>query len=557
MPTRTSRATKDYGAILQRGGHAIPVEKEVDRFTVMPSSAEALERVRSAPGVREVTRVTNQVFKVETSSTDRDTAMAAIRSDAFGEVTHHAYRPVGSDGTIYYITDRIAVVFKAAAKPAQIGALLSRYSLVILKEYENQPGAYLVQVTASSGENPVKVANRLSEEAIVESAEPNLVNRFQTALSPTDTYFRRQWHLRATDGPQLLKAASVDAPKAWDTTLGVRQVVVAVIDDGFDLNHPDFQGVGKVVNPRDYVDGDSSPFPTVLHGDYHGTPCAGVAIAERNGRGVVGAAPGCAFMPVRFPLSADDDLLIEIFEEAASVSSVISCSWGPPPANAPISSLLSMAFTRIVATGGPDGRGCVICFAAGNYAAPLRDPVNAAGVSWRGSQGIRRTLGPILNGLATHPSVIAVAASTSENRHSAYSNFGPDIAVSAPSNNFHPLNPQQFVPGRGIFTTDNEAFGDGFTANSRYTPRFGGTSSATPLTAGICALIRSANPNLSAAEVREVLTASTDKIVDNTPDIVLNQVKGVYNPQGRCDWFGFGKVNAAKGVAEAVRRLSP
>jgi subtilisin family serine protease len=331
-----------------------------------------------------------------------------------------------------------------------------------------------------------------------------------------------------------------------------------VIDDGFDLSHPDFSGAGKIVAPKDYVDGDARPFPETDAGDYHGTPCAGVAIAESNGRGVVGVAHGCAFMPVRFPLAADDDLLIEIFEEVGRHAHVISCSWGPPPVFAPLSEIVTETFTRLARDGGPNGRGCVILFAAGNYNAPLSDSVNAGGFVWRDGRGVlRRTTGPILNGMACHPEVICVAASTSLNRHSAYSNWGPAVSVCAPSNNFHPLDPQQFVPGRGIWTTDNEAFGEGFTANSRYTGRFGGTSSATPLAAGVGALVLSANPALTAREVRDILQVSADKIEDGEPDIVLGTNRGRYDAGGRCDWFGYGKVDAAAAVqaARAQRTL--
>ncbi|CAG0976243.1 partial Calcium-dependent protease, partial [Anaerolineae bacterium] len=272
----------------------------------------------------------------------------------------------------------------------------------------------------------------------------------------------------------------------------------------------------------------------------------------------VGVAHGCAFMPVRFPLSADDDLLIEIFEEVGSRADVISCSWGPPPVFAPLSTEVFNMFRRLATSGGPRGKGCVICFAAANFNAPINDPNNIGGFIWLdyGSGRQRRTTGPILNGLAAHPNVIAVAASTSLNKHAAYSNWGAEISVCAPSNNFHPINPQQFVAGRGIWTTDNEAFGEGFTAHSRYTGRFGGTSSATPLAAGVAALVLSANLKLSAAEVKEILQTTADKIVDTDPDIVLSTNRGQYDSNGRCDWFGFGKVNAATAVVEAKKRMN-
>jgi subtilisin family serine protease len=559
MPKKNAKTNShpaDHGSYVWRGGHKIQLEKEDDRFTVVPSSSEQLARLRNAPGVRDIKPVTNQVFKVETTTNERDATMAALRSEAFNAVVHHAYRPAKTQGTVYYLTDKIIVHFDPKATPAQIDKLLEEYGLKVAKEYEEPGNTYLVQVTAGSGENPIKVANRLAEEKGVLSAEPNMVNRFQTAFTPNDGLFRRQWHLKAKKAAQLVAEASVEAPAAWDVTRGARSIVVAVIDDGFDLSHSDFQGAGKVVFPKDYVDGDANPFPEASHGDYHGTPCAGVAIAESNGRGVVGAAHGCAFMPVRFPLSADDDLLVEIFQEVGAKADVISCSWGPPPVFAPLSTAVSNVFKTLASSGGPRSKGCVICFAAANFDAPIRDLDNPDGFTWLdfGSGTLRQTTGPILNGLAAHPNVIAVAASTSLNKHSAYSNWGAEVSVCAPSNNFHPLNPQQFVPGRGIWTTDNEAFGQGFTDHSRYTGQFGGTSSATPLTAGVAALVLSANANLSAAEVKDILQATADKIVDPDPDIVSGVNRGQYDSEGRCDWFGFGKINAAKAVAEAVKR---
>ena len=545
----------DVGTYLWRGGRRIPLEKESDRFTVMPTDAAQLERLKGVPGVRAVDAVTNQVFRVETTAAARDAAMAALRSDAYGVVAHHAYRPQGGEGTMYYLTDRIAVRCRDGAKRRDVDRLLERYRLRHLRDYES--GSMLLQVSDDSGENPVKVANRLADEAIVAFAEPNMVNRYYACLTPGDPYYKRQWHLHAKNGAQLLAAASVDAPSAWDFTTGSRAVVVAVIDDGFDLSHPDFTGAGKIVFPRDYVDGDANPFPTKADDDYHGTPCAGVAIAESNGRGVVGAAYGCAFMPVRFPLSADDDLLIQIFEETGAHADVISCSWGPPPAYAPLSSEFADTLTRLATSGGPRGKGVAICFAAANFNAPIDDPVNAGGFHWRDYDGNARvTHGPILNGNAAHPHVIGVAASTSLNRHAAYSNWGAPISVCAPSNNFDPIDDAAYAPGRGIWTTDNETYGNGFTAHSRYTGQFGGTSSATPLTAGVAALVISANPALSAAQVRQILESTADKIVDTTPDPHSGVARGSYDASGHCDWFGHGKINAGAAVAEAVQRLN-
>jgi subtilisin family serine protease len=198
------------------------------------------------------------------------------------------------------------------------------------------------------------------------------------------------------------------------------------------------------------------PFPVKKHGDIHGTPAAGVAIAESNGVGVVGAAPGCAFMPVRFPVKASDEVLIDIFEEVAKKADVISCSWGPPPVYSPLNSKLDETIRTIATNGGPRNKGCVICVAAGNYNSPLNSynlslkSINSDGFTWLDDEGhLKQTTGLILNDLACHPNVIAVAASTSLNKHAAYSNWGHETSVCAPSDNFNPLNLRK-LPGLRI-----------------------------------------------------------------------------------------------------------
>jgi subtilisin family serine protease len=551
---------QDYGGYFWRGGAKIELEKEENRFTVIPDNRIAWERADNLPGVRRIKPVSRGVFKVETTDAERDIIMDVLRNKPFNAIVHHAYRPKGETGTVYYLTDKITVKFQPECPLEQQEALLEKYRLQVLKEYTHLPGTFLLRITASSGENPLKIANRIREEEGVLEAEPNLVNRFHTAYRPADPYFKNQWHLEAEKGLQLLAEASVNAPAAWDISRGKREITVALIDDGFDLEHPDLCGEGKIVAPHDFVDDDTRPFPEAGRNDYHGTPCAGVALAEMNGEGVVGVAPGCSFMPVRFPLEADDDRLIEIFVATAQKAHVISCSWGPPPVYAPLSLALQETLTELALHGGPNGKGVVICFAAANFNAPINSPGISGGLVWLdyGTGKQMKTVGRIQNGFAAHPRVVTVAASTSLNRHAAYSNWGPEVSVAAPSNNFHPLDPDQYMPGRGIWTIDNEKYGYGFTKNSIYTENFGGTSSATPLVAGIAGLILSVHPGLTAAEVKQIMEDTADKIEDLQDDPILKTNRGRYDAAGRCDWFGFGKVNAAKALRQAeLRREQP
>ena len=550
----------DYGRFVPRGGRKIEVAKAADAFTAMVRG-EGDVATLAAPGavraVRSLTAAQAHPYVVEATvaEQDRDTVMDELRRD-HGLVVHHEYVTVDESGTRIQITDEIIAEFAEGTSTETTGAILEAAGVAIKKDYG--PRSYLLVVTDAAGGNPIKVANRLEAYDEVVYAEPVLMNRFATSAVPSDQQFRAQWHLSSANqtAPDIARDADVSVLEAWNTTKGRREIVVAVLDDGFDLTHPDFQGQGKVVEAVDFTGDDTVPLPE--SGDYHGTPCAGVAIAEENGSDCVGVAPGCAFMPVRFPLSATDAWLIEIFRYVSARAHVASCSWGPQPGFAPLHSAVAATFAELARTGGKGGNGLVIVFAAGNYDAPLNATLTTP-VRWGGrdSSGQFREFsrsGRILNGSAAHPDVIAVSACTSLKRKSLYSNYGREIDVVAPSNNFHPVTIGR-LPGRGITTVDNEPFGDDFTPGKRYTNSFGGTSSACPLVAGVAALVRSANPALTALDVKAVLTATADKITDPSTDPLYGHAKGSYDAQGHSEWFGHGRVNAAAAVAEAVRRL--
>lgn len=538
---------------LFRGGQKIELQKEPEFFTaILPSKTNAQE-LNEIKEVQEIKQVFHNVFKIRSLDYQQEDLMKNLRGNSQMQcVVHHAYNPVGDKNTRYYLTDMVAVKFQAGTTTTKIEEILASHGLKLMKQYPHLKDTYLFKVTKSAGKNPVKVTIDLNERAEVVYAEPNLINRFQNFYTPTDSLFANQWHLKAENGIEVIAGADVDATSAWDITRGSRDVIVAIIDDGIDLTHPDFKGDRKVVFPRDYVDNDSLPLPTRDHGDFHGTPVAGVAIGEENGTGIVGAAPRCALMPIRFDLAADDNMLFEMFEFAGRRAHILSNSWGPVPVNAPLPTFLYDQLTDLYENGGPDGKGCLVLFAAGNYNAPINDPDNRNFIWLHPNRGLVRTTGPIINGHAAHPSTMAVSASTSQNRKSAYSNWGNEINFAAPSDNWNPLDPQERLPGRGIWTTDNESSGFGFEPGSRYTGNFGGTSSACPLAAGVAALVKSVNPDLTAKQIRAILEETADKIVDENPDPVLNQTLGTYDQNGHSEWFGFGKLNAFKAVKKAM-----
>jgi subtilisin-like proprotein convertase family protein len=235
-------------------------------------------------------------------------------------------------------------------------------------------------------------------------------------------------------------------------------------------------------------------------------------------------------------------------------ASVISCSWGASAVYFPLSIRQKAAISR-AAINGRKGKGCVIVFAAGNANRPINGTVNEQ--NW--PKNIVKGNTNWLSGFAVHPDVITVSASTSLNKKAAYSNWGGNVSICAPSNNAPPgmwFQETGFVYtqpaivsslfGAGMFTTD-QIGAAGYDAGN-FTNNFGGTSSATPIVAGVAALVLSANPDLTAQQVKRILQDTADKIVDNNADPQLGVRGGTYDSNGHSQWFGYGKVNAARAV---------
>ena len=412
--------------------------------------------------------------------------------------------------------------------------VLSRHAVTILR---TEPDGSITASTASSSDC-VAVCVELQRDRRIRVAEPDLQTSGELKNFPgvSDPLFERQWHLEnagqingSKDG--LKAGADARVTGAWRllADFGSPNVVIGVIDDGFDLSHPDL--TSRSLHPWDFQRNstDVSPVPSRTSptlGNWHGTACAGVAVGSLNGGSIVGAAPRCSWIPVRWRPDLSPEEVVRWFDYLRDKgAAVISCSWGTRARNYPLPTRIAKALGQC-AREGRGGKGCVVVFAAGNELRDINDPQNES-----------------VNGFATHPDVISVAASTSLDERAEYSNFGKEILTSAPSSG---------VPGRDIATADvTGTFIDaaGIQRSMGYAPgdyneHFGKTSSACPLVAGICGLILSANPDLSAAEVRDIIKGTARKI--GTQD--------EYDASGHSIHFGYGCINAEAAVAEALAR---
>ena len=548
------------GMIIQRGGEELILEKISDRFTVRKNSNISVkELAQNFLGSWRNTIPTSrlELFKVAPSSLEM--AMSQARSSTSVAFASHVYQIKGNPGNRVYLSDQITIEFASWVDSPRINAIAAKFGLILYKAIDGLPNTFAFKVGKQATQNPIKIANRLQGLPEVVASEPNIIIHQQAYYKPRDPQYSQQWYLNHNGGNQLAYGSHISVEKAWDITRGVRSITVAVVDDSFDLNHPDFMGSGKIVAPLDLKDQDFLPIPTQKQPS-HGTACAGIAIAEENGTGIAGIAPGCAFMPIRTSGFLDDESIEAIFDWAIEKgASVISCSWGAMAVYFPLSLRQRAAITR-AATKGRNGKGCAILFAAGNANRPINGTVYERGWVKNIVTGKTRWL----SGFAVHPDVITVSASTSLNKKAAYSNWGTNISLCAPSNNAQPrmwFEQTGFIysqpaisaslPGKGMFTTDQ--LGSAGYSKGDFTAYFGGTSSATPVVAGVAALILSANPDLTVAQVKRILEETADKIVDLDTDPQLGLRYGSYDDNGHSKWFGYGKVNALSAVKAAQK----
>jgi subtilisin family serine protease len=551
------------GLILQRGGEELALEKAGDRFTIRPVEGQSMEDLAPQIHALEVNAIpTIGLIELQVDPVQLDQAMQVARSSRQVAFASHVYRLQNSPNTFVYLTDEVTIQFAAQVEQEQAEAIATSLGLRTVQPVVGVPHTFVFHVTDQAQSNPIKIANQLMRRSDVLTAEPNVAIKSQSLYRPRDPDYPKQWYLNNGGGQDLAAGSHIFAEGAWEITRGSRSVVVAVADDGFDLNHPDFQGKGKLISPKNFKEVNALPLPEGTQ-ENHGTSCAGLAIAEENNVGIVGVAPGCSFMPIRTTGFLDDNAIEQIFNWATEQGAwVISCSWGPSLVYYSLTLRQKAAINR-AATQGRGGKGCVVVFAAGNANRPVNGTVNEQG--W--PQDTLSGAVAWLSGFAVHPDVIAVSACTSLNKKAAYSNWGANVSVCAPSNNAMPgmwLQETGYVNtpptikktlvGKGVFSTDRLGAA-GYDPGS-FTSDFGGTSSACPVVAGVAALVLSANPNLTAKDVKQILQGTADKIVDSDPDPQFGFRRGTYDANGHSQWFGYGKVNAMKAVQAAQQRLS-
>ena len=358
---------------------------------------------------------------------------------------------------------------------------------------------------------------------------------------PSDPLFSQQWHLlNQGNTANSVSGYDINVVSVWPDYTG-RGVLVGFLDGGMDETHPDL-----VPNYRPELAWDMSldiPGATVrATPDEHGVAVAGlVAAAADNGIGGVGVAWGSQFTMHRIDLAIDDTSAkrASVFENTARKHvadgiEVFSNSWGPGFMLHDGENAKAFLTTgRYLAEYGREGLGILTAFAAGNERQIM----------------MNTNYDPTDNS----PWHIVVAASDQAGNVTSYSTRGSSILITAPGSD----EPESMV------TTDwqgvngyNKAPG----VAGDYEPSFSGTSAATPVAAGVMALMLEANKGLGYRDVQEILAYSAKRAT-----FLDREVNKAFN--GASDWnggallashdFGYGHIDAHAAVrlAESWMKL--
>lgn len=352
----------------------------------------------------------------------------------------------------------------------------------------------------------------LARDPAVELAEPNYLR--QPFAVPNDPFYSFQWHYPA-----------INLPAAWDLETGSASVTVAVVDSGVLADHPDLQG--RIVSGFDFVsdptnagDGDgidadpNDPGQGGQRSIFHGTHVAGtIGAAGNNGAGVTGVAWNTRLMPLR----VCGELGCSVFDQIEAMRFAAGLSNSSGVVANPRADVINLSL------GGPG-------FSAAAQTAV--NAVRAAGVVIVAAAGNEATSQPLYP--ASYSGVVSVSAVGANRLRAPYSNFGAAIDVAAPGGNLATdINGDGYADGV-LSPHADDSFG---LLGFEYL-FLAGTSMAAPHVAGVVALMKSANADLTPALLDQLLAQG--ELTDDIGD------------PGRDDFYGHGLIDAQKAVAAAL-----
>lgn len=350
-------------------------------------------------------------------------------------------------------------------------------NLGLSKKQDLGPNVMVVKV--KSTKKLEDVLNTLNSLPQVEYAEPNYLlqaSDIANTNAVSDPLYGQLWGMRNSgqtiDGVPGKSDIDIKAENAWAITKGSSSVVVAVIDTGIDISHPDLQdriwkNPGEIAG--DNIDNDSNGYVDDVNGwdfynldntvydasdgDQHGTHVSGTIAGTANTTGVIGAAPNIKIMPLKFigPYGGYlSDAVLAINYAKAKGIKVSNNSWG-----------------------------------GGGFSQTLSDAIknsNSLFVAAAGNNGENADTTPMYPAAYDLPNILSVAAINNQGNLASFSNYGvKSVDIAAPG-----VSVLSSVPG-GAYDY------------------YSGTSMATPHVSGVASLVLSRNSSSTPATIKDAI----------------------------------------------------
>jgi subtilisin family serine protease len=487
-----------------------------------------------------------------------------------------------------FVPGELVVSFRPGLEPVEARAVHSALGSTVIEKVDRGPRTDLVQLPP--GASVLEAARSYGRRAQVSVAEPNWY--LHPAAVPDDTSFASQWGLDNTaqahpisDPPPATSVgtndADIDAPEAWDTEMGDPSTVIAVIDSGVDVAHPDLAGnvwtnPGEI--PGNDEDDDGNGYTDDIHGwdtaqddntlldspaalGYdHGTHVAGIiAAVTENATGVAGtcggdgtANSGCTIMVLKFmfpfnpPGPGGLEMVGTLADELEAIAyardmdaDIINASfggaaWSPAERNAFKGAGSQSGILSIVAAGNESLNNDMAIFLTNGAQSP----------SYPASYNI--------------PQIMSVAASNDEDRYAYDTGCHENDGFSRPQCAFSSFGRHSVdiaAPGVDILSTVPTAGPDYAT--------FNGTSMAAPHVAGVAGLLESADSSLGPVDIKDMIMNSADRAglpLNTQLHTILSGINGIPLPNGtQSGKFTrtAGRLNASDALVAATTDASP
>jgi subtilisin family serine protease len=398
-----------------------------------------------------------------------------------------------------YVPGELLVKFKPGVDQTAIRNFCTAHGLAEKTDLDAHAATgtgHLKLVNVPAGQTEALVPE-LERDPRVDYAEPNyVVTNAAAAVTPTDPFYVTQYHLHNTGQWSSTSGADIHATEAWNVTTGSPNVLVAVIDGGVDYTHPDL-AANMWTNPNEipgdgidndgdgYVDdihgintlnnsGDPMPDPNGV-GWYHGTHVAGIIGAAPYGEMTVGVAWRVGIIAVRL---IDSDNTVKVSNAVQAFQY--------------LNYLKNVEHQNIVAANNSwtwDGlaRSRAARDAMAGLDQPGMDPILQ--VCAAGNSNNNNDLNPVYPSSYDLPNIISVAATDWNDQYTDFTNFGAtSVDLAAPGYNI-------------VSTTPLDRF-----------DALSGTSQAAPQVTGAAALVASAFPGLTTAQIKQRILDGVDPI---------------------------------------------